>query len=179
VRWAEPRTPRMGQAELEDQIEQSHAAAFGWALSCCERRREEAQDVLQTVYFKILDGRAAYSGNSSFRTWLFSLIRITALDRRRSWFRRMARDGAVPLRLASADRESELIAAERSRAVEDALRLLSERQREVLHLAFYQEMTIEDAAEVMGVALGTARSHYERGKARLRELLADELGERT
>ena len=49
---------------------------------------------------------------------------------------------------------------------------LSERQQEVLHLTFYQHMTIEEAARVMDVSLGSARTHYERGKARLRHLLS-------
>jgi RNA polymerase sigma-70 factor (ECF subfamily) len=39
---------------------------------------------------------------------------------------------------------------------------------------FYQEMSIAAAAEVLGVSLGTARTHYERGKARLRLLLPEE-----
>jgi RNA polymerase sigma-70 factor (ECF subfamily) len=55
-----------------------------------------------------------------------------------------------------------------------ALGQLAERQREVLHLVFYQELTIEQAAGVMHISIGTARTHYERGKARLRELLASE-----
>ncbi len=40
---------------------------------------------------------------------------------------------------------------------------------------FYQELTIEQAARVMGVALGTARTHYERGKRALRKRLAEEI----
>jgi RNA polymerase sigma-70 factor (ECF subfamily) len=52
---------------------------------------------------------------------------------------------------------------------------LPERQRDVLHLVFYQDLTIAQAAEVLGVALGTARVHYERGKARLRALLGGTL----
>jgi RNA polymerase sigma-70 factor (ECF subfamily) len=42
----------------------------------------------------------------------------------------------------------------------------------VLHLVFYQDLSISEAAVIMGVSLGSARTHYERGKARLRELLS-------
>ena len=49
---------------------------------------------------------------------------------------------------------------------------LSPRQRELLHLVFYQEQTIEESAQILGITVGSARTHYERGKARLREWLS-------
>jgi RNA polymerase sigma-70 factor (ECF subfamily) len=39
---------------------------------------------------------------------------------------------------------------------------------------FYQDLSIAEAAGVVGVAVGTARTHYERGKARLRQMLGEE-----
>jgi RNA polymerase sigma-70 factor (ECF subfamily) len=63
--------------------------------------------------------------------------------------------------------------AERARALRAALAELPERQRAVLHLVFYQDLTIREAAHVLEVSLGTARVHYERGKKRLRDLLAE------
>jgi RNA polymerase sigma-70 factor (ECF subfamily) len=56
--------------------------------------------------------------------------------------------------------------------LESALRRLSPRQAEVLHLVFYQELTIQEAADVVGLPVGTARTHYERGKARMRTILS-------
>lgn len=162
----------MDEFDLRMQLELHHSAAFGWTLSCCSHCREEAEDVLQTAYLKILDGRARYDGRASFKTWLFSVIRMTALDeRRRHWLRR--------LRLEVFTRKQEEPEATGALEEEDgrlgrfkeALERLSRRQREVLHLAFYQELTLKEAAEVMGVGLGSARTHYERGKARLREIL--------
>jgi RNA polymerase sigma-70 factor (ECF subfamily) len=55
-----------------------------------------------------------------------------------------------------------------------ALDRLSSRQREVLHLVFYQDLTIAAAADVLGISVGSARVHYERGKAHLRQLLGND-----
>ncbi len=73
----------MKRSEIEAELGRCHADAFGWALACCRRDRAEAEEVLQSSYLKILDGRASFAGRSSFRTWLFGVIRRTAAERRR------------------------------------------------------------------------------------------------
>lgn len=166
---------------LKDEIERLHAASYAWALGCCRWNAEEAEEVLQTVYLKILEGRARFEGRSSLKTWLFAVIRRTAAEgRRRRWLRALAlgrwataRPGPAPL----PDPEAQLKHAESSRALLAALRALSARQRDVLHLVFYQDLTIDEAALVLGIAGGTARRHYERGKELLRRRLAEEDGD--
>jgi len=167
-----PNTP-MDVEGLSAQIEQLHSLSYGWALSCCGRDPAEAADVLQTVYLKILNGRAQCDGRASFKTWLFAVIRLTAAEERRRRWLRMTRLGDY-LRERSHSETAADHAAGRAEPgfmahVEKALTDLAPRQREVLHLVFYQELTIEEAGKVMGVSLGSARTHYERGKQRLRQ----------
>src|SRR6476619_2790305 len=69
--------------DLKAELERLHSASFGWALSCCRRDRAEAEEVLQTVYLKILEGKARYRGESNLKTWLFAVIRKTAITEQR------------------------------------------------------------------------------------------------
>ncbi len=154
------------------QLEELHSASFGWALACCRWDREEAEEVLQTTYLKVLDAKARFADRSSFRTWLFAVIRRTAAERRRgSWLRSLASarwlNGHVPPAPPSTP-EAAAGEAEDALALRQALRGLPARQREVLHLVFYQDLTIEAAAQVLGISVGTARTHYHRGKEGLR-----------
>lgn len=161
---------------FDDDIAALHAQSFGWAMACCGRDREQAAEVLQQAYFKVFSGRARFEGRSALRTWLFGVIRLTALESRRlvslRWFRGALVADAGEATAADAPTPSESVAdGERARAIEHALAVLAPRQREVLHLVFYENLTVRDAAEIMGVSPGAASRHYERGKARLHELL--------
>ena len=156
----------MDRIELEQQLEELHPASFAWALGCCGRDREFAEDVLQETYLKIFEGKALFGGRSTLKTWLFSVIRRTAAAQRRfRWMRDIRAFVLQPAAEESAERR--LILSERAAALLRALGSLPRRQREVLELVFYHDLTIEQAAGVIGVSLGTARVHYERGKRRL------------
>lgn len=76
----------MNSSDLQTQLEKYHCASYGWALNCCSRDISEAESVLQSVYLKILEGKARYDGRSEFKTWLFAVIRKTAADARRWHF---------------------------------------------------------------------------------------------
>jgi len=157
----------MDRTELERELERLHPECWGWALACAGRDRALAEDALQNAYLKVLSGRIRFAGRSQFRSWLFGVIRLTAMEELRRTDRRRA--GGAELELSgtvdpSPGADVTMERTERNAALVAALDELSPRQREVLQLVFYHGMTIEEAAGVMGVSVGSARTHYDRGK---------------
>jgi RNA polymerase sigma-70 factor (ECF subfamily) len=163
----------VSSVELEQQIAALHPASFAWALACTRWNAAEAEEVLQSVYLSILEGRARFDGRSAFKTWLFAVVRnMAARARRRRWL-----EARAPWRMllgSEPDRADPVATEQRGARIRRALGMLPARQREVLDLVFFHEMTVEQAAEVMEVSTGTARTHYHRGKLRLLELLEEE-----
>jgi RNA polymerase sigma-70 factor (ECF subfamily) len=165
----------MERSELERELERLHEENWGWALACCGRARELAEEALQSAYLRILSGRARFDGRSSLKTWVFGVIRRTAQDEARLWSARHAgADEAAEVADPAPGADTTVERLDENAALVRALAGLSPRQREVLQLVFYHGMTIEEAAGVMHVSLGSARTHYERGK----KALAERLGER-
>jgi RNA polymerase sigma-70 factor (sigma-E family) len=104
-------------------------------------------------------------------------LRQTVVNRSRSVLRhRGVRDrhdaAAGPARhLAGADEEA--LASERRAGVLDALRGLPERQREVLALRYYLDLSEAEIAETLGISRGAVKSHASRGVSALRTLMED------
>ena len=129
----------MLELDLKTKLEEHHRDAFGWALSCCDWDRTLAEDVLQSSYLKVLDGRARFAGRSSFKTWLFAVIRRTSAEhRRRTAMSRLLPLGLVsePTDTARLDPIDDLMISERNARLIGALGKLPRRQQEVLNLVF-------------------------------------------
>jgi RNA polymerase sigma factor (sigma-70 family) len=161
-------------SETAASLESLHPDAFGWSLRCCGGDAGRAEEVLQNAYLKMAAGRVRFDGRSTFKTWWFGVIRLTALEEHR---RARFRESLLGKLLASFTEEHhpcpsrQIERDEQAAWLQAALEKLPSRQAQTLHLVFYQDLTLKEAAQVMRVGLGSVRQHYERGKARLRVLL--------
>jgi RNA polymerase sigma factor (sigma-70 family) len=156
----------MDRTRLERLLNEHHRDAFLWAGQCCRYDHEEGKEVLQMAYLKILEGKAVFGGQSAFKTWLFSVIRFTAIDHLK---KKVPFEGLETLQLM--DEEQAEPDEINYRAF---LSRLPERQHEVLLLAFYHNLTLAMIADLMELHIGTVRTHYERGKEALREMILKE-----
>jgi RNA polymerase sigma-70 factor (ECF subfamily) len=148
-----------------------HAEAWSWAVLCCRGDRQGAHDVLHDAYVQILSGRATFKRRSSFKTWVFGVIRVVAMATRR---RRLLRDflfepiGPVAESIAAPE-----VAPRAPPRLLAAMRALPRRQNEIVTLVFAHDLTLEEAASVMSISIGAARQHHARAKQKLRAALID------
>lgn len=161
----------MTGAPLLAQLEPLHTAAWGWALHCCGGDAHAAEEALQTAYVRVAEERARFRGEAELKTWWLGVVRLVALEqRRRTWWRleKLRTWFASGGRLGGGETAG---VPEPDGALAAALAHLPARQREVLHLVFYQDLSVTEAAAAMSISAGSARQHYERAKSRLRTLL--------
>ncbi len=105
-------------------------------------------------------------------------LRQAVVNRSRSALRhravvtRHAERRSVPAYASGADEV--VTAASRRDAVLDAMRELPRRQREVLALRYYLDLSEAEIADTLGISRGAVKSHASRGSAALRDLLRDQ-----
>ncbi len=156
------------ETHWKNQVKELHRESYLWSLSCCNYDKEMAKDVLQNVYLKIYDGKASFNERSRLKTWLFSVIKFTSVDFIRKYGRRVEKlteeHFQIPEAESNADRD-------KGNLFVGIMQSLSGQQREVLTLAFYHGLTLEEIAPLMRLSIGTVRTHYERGKENFKKLL--------
>ena len=128
-----------------------------------------ADDLAQDTFVQAWRGLAGYQGNSAFPTWLLGIAH-------NHWRNARRRQRTIPV-------ESEHLATlepvPSSAPLSDlkhdlgrALRSLAPEEQAALHLCYQQGLSHSEIAEVLQWPLGTVKTHLNRGKDKLRPLLA-------
>ena len=150
--------------------------------------REEARDLAQDAFVRILEGAGTFRGEASPRTWICQVV-INCHRNRGRWWRRLKRGRTVSLEETTAgagpdsqdgqtlgstlaDPQSgpdEIVAAEQTRTrLEREIQRLPLDQRTALILREVEEMTYSQIAAAMGVREGTVKSRLARARETLR-----------
>jgi RNA polymerase sigma-70 factor (ECF subfamily) len=135
----------------------------------------QAEEVMQDVFLELWQSAGAFDPNKGrATTWILTLAHRRAVDRVRSAQAGRDRDARIGLRDLASEFDEVAETAEvrlEHERVEQAMKTLSEPQRNALQLAYYGGYTQAEIAERLQVPLGTVKTRLRDGMIRLRDAL--------
>jgi RNA polymerase sigma-70 factor (ECF subfamily) len=134
--------------------------------------QEEAEEVVQDVFWQIWKGGARYDpARGRFTSWLFAIARSRCLDRLRARRRRSLSDSPVDETTTPASAETPEVGAylaERRERVQRALGELPEPQKQAIELSFFRGLSHSEIADQLGEPLGTVKSRIKMAMEKLK-----------
>jgi RNA polymerase sigma-70 factor (ECF subfamily) len=164
---------KAGEQRAATLLVERHAAALS-RFAASVGAREDVQEVVQDTFVRAFASLDGFRGDSSLRTWLFTIARRLILDRRRSARRRgeqvEVQEGDVVTEFDSLD---DVVADETRARLQAAMEELSPTQREVFVLRVSEGMSYKEIADSVGTTEGAARVHYHNAMRAIKEFLDD------
>lgn len=141
-------------------LEICHPDLFAYLRRLCGSR-QDAEDLTQQTFLKVWSSLDRFGGRSTFSTWLYTIAHNTYVD-----WRRMSARGAQDYpdpwwdECVDANPGPYVRAADRQTAqrLYAAVDRLDEEQRHVVHLHYYQQLSIRQTAQVLNVAASTVKN---------------------
>jgi RNA polymerase sigma-70 factor (ECF subfamily) len=149
--------------------------------------KEQAEDLFQETFKRVHEKADTFRG-TRIKSWLFAIATNVAIDDMRrgrrlqvvSLNRKLDCDDEEGQELSSVavaddsyEPSQKAIMAERKEQVRQALELLPARQRATLVLAYYQQLSYPDVAQVLGCSVGTVKTQMYRALKSLAQRLPD------
>ena len=161
-----------GDRAAFDRLSRRHLdRAYGVALRM-SGSRADAQDVVQDVFLRLWQRPDAWRpGQAQFSTWLYRVVVNRCLDLKRRP-RGTDLDSVEEPQAPDANAEDSLLDAERSRALDDAVNQLPERQRAAIVLTYTAGLRNAEAASAMDISVKAFEALLVRAKRELRDFLA-------
>lgn len=162
---------KQGDEQAFSELYDRYSAVIFGVLLRVVRKQETAEDLLQEVFVKIWNNIGAYdSSQGSIYTWMVAIARNLAIDKTRSKaFRNENRTTAEIVSYKSYGTPVEI--STDTIGLKEKIEQLKPEHRLIIDMLFLQGYTQQDAAEELGIPLGTVKTRSRAAIQQLRQLL--------
>lgn len=162
---------REGKLKIEQLYDAYHRDVYHFALYFTNNK-QEAEDITQETFLKVLKQLNRLEDNSKVKTWLLSIARNTAVDiHRRQKIRRLLTE-KISVQPVVKEVQKPLDILERNedlQEVQEALMTLKSHDRTIIICRLLKEYSIQETAAILGISEVKVRVDFHRAMARLRK----------
>jgi RNA polymerase sigma-70 factor (ECF subfamily) len=132
-----------------------------------------AEDIFQEVFIKVNTNLHSFQGNSSIKTWIIRIAINTCKDYLKSAYSRRI----VPMEefmensIIAEDSFADIERQETIQSVKEAVMELPDHYKDVIMCVYFQEMSMDQAAQMLELPVGTIKSRLARAKGKLKEIM--------
>ncbi|MCB1504907.1 MAG: sigma-70 family RNA polymerase sigma factor [Hyphomicrobiaceae bacterium] len=165
------RIARQDQLALRTLIGRHHVRLYRFLLRLV-RDEAMAEELANEVFMEVWRNAGRYEGRSQVGTWLLSIARNRAISRLRKR-RELGWDEDAAAEIADEDDDPEVTTQKRDKAaaLRRCLEGLTVEHREIIDLVYYQERSVSEVAEIVGIPENTVKTRLYYARKKLSELM--------
>ena len=137
------------------------------------RDRARAEDAVQETFLQAWKSFDKFEPGTNCKAWLFRILFYSVHHQRRKWFRFPVAGDSEEILMSSAAAAEPVAENLTDEQIQTALDDLPPDYRAVSLLVDVEELAYREAAQILGIPIGTVMSRLSRARRMLREKLAD------
>ncbi|SFK32012.1 RNA polymerase sigma-70 factor, ECF subfamily [Halobacillus dabanensis] len=136
------------------------------------KERQLAEDLSQEIFIRCYQKLHTFENRSSYRTWLYRITVNHCKDYVRSWsFKNMIPSESINSERTQEDVSAQILEREEKKLLFQKVLKLSVKLREVIIFYYYEELTIEEIADLLNIKESTVKTRLHRARKNLKRVL--------
>ncbi|MFZ5945972.1 MAG: RNA polymerase sigma factor [Bacillota bacterium] len=169
---------KKGQEEAFSQLLDTYGDKILQTAFFYLKNREQAQDICQEVLLTVFKEIKKFKGESSLYTWLYRITVNKCYDYsklKKNQYEKFIDIDDIKEKDLNQSTDEQVLNKIQQENIRKAIQKLEFTYREAIFFFYYQQLKIEEIAEILNCQSGTIKSRLSRGRERLREILVEEV----
>jgi RNA polymerase sigma-70 factor (ECF subfamily) len=167
---------RAGDKEVYRQLVERYQQRVFQTCMGFVHNEDDAADLSQDIFIRAYEKLSSFKGEALFSTWLYRMTSNMAINfirkrKLRSYFQRMDDDRTSVEIKSGESADAHVLRTEQKKLLKKALEKLTTSQHKAFVLSYYQDLSNQELADVMGLSLKAAESLLYRSRLRMQTTL--------
>jgi len=151
-----------------------HANVYNYLMKV-NQNKMLAEDLTQNVFEKVIKYRSSFKGQTSFKGWLFTIVRNANIDHHRKRKYQSIDDSYHEVAACDSDAHKSMEVEERNKYLMEAINRLPQEEKEILVMTKFEKMKYSEVSKITGMSESALKVKAHRSIKKLRSILINDI----